>query len=85
MLNGYIGTVTRKGLCEILVEEHQAMLRIQRAASGRPSTCIGFWATLPDDAARFISGLIDQGERKAALRLLNQAAREGGHLLPINQ
>ena len=28
---------------------------------------------------------IDQGEGKEALRVLNQTAREGGHLLPFNQ
>ena len=86
MLNGYIGIVSRRGLCQIQVERQEVLQQIYRSATlGKHSPRIGFWATLPEEAARHISTLVLHGECHEALRILNQSARESGHLLPLHQ
>ena len=86
MLNGYVGIVSQQGLCQIQVEGREAMLHVHRAATlSQDSPRVGFWAILPTETACYIAGLVDRGEGKEALRVLNQTAREGGHLLPFNQ
>lgn len=85
MLNGYVGIVSRRGLCQLQVEREDTLRRARQAQLlGTKAIRVGFWAVLADDNARYIASLLDQGERKEALRVLNQAAREAGHLLPLN-
>ena len=84
MLNGYVGTVSNRGLCQFQVERHDTIRRVRQAALAHAKAPrFGFWAVLADETARDITELLDQDEGKEALRLLNQAAIEGGHLFPI--
>lgn len=86
MVNGYVGIVSRRGLCQLQVERYDTIRRASQAPMmGDKPPRVGFWATLADDSARHIAGLLDQDEGKEALRLLNQVAIESGHLLPLNQ
>lgn len=85
MLNGYVGIVSRRGLCQIEIERHDTLRRAHAAVSGTIHPRVGFWAILPERSAHAIFALVEQGETKEALRVLNQAAREGGHLLPFDR
>ena len=86
MLNGYVGIVSRKGLCQFQIERQDTLrLAHQAAITSSKQARVGFWAILPIPSALAIFALIEQGESKEALRLLNQTAREGGHLIPLNQ
>lgn len=86
MANGYVGIASHQGLCRIEIERHDTLRRAQGlVGAGRKQTRVAFWAVLPIEAAHDIFALLDEGENTAALRLLNQAAREGGHLLALNQ
>lgn len=86
MLNGYVGIVSQRGLCQIQIERHDTLRRARESLVTRGKfPRIGFWAVLPTALAREISALIEEGEEKEALRVLNMVAREGGHLLPLNQ
>lgn len=84
MLNGYVGIVSRKGVCQMQVERQDTLRFVHQAgATGNKQPRIGFWAVLSTESARCISSLIEQGEEKEALHVLNQVVREGGHLLPL--
>ena len=85
MLNGYVGIVSRSGLCQIQIERQDTLRQVRQAtvAGNRPPR-VGFWAILSSDLAHQISSLIEEGEGREALRVLNQVVREGGHLLPLN-
>jgi hypothetical protein len=86
MLNGYVGIISRTGLCRFQVERHDTLRQTRQAAVlGNKQLRVAFWAVLPDETARQIADLLDQGEGKEALRVLNHSAREAGHLLPLNQ
>jgi hypothetical protein len=86
MLNGYVGIVSRSGLCQIEIERQDTLRHVRLVtATSNKQPRIGFWAILSPDLARYISLLIDQGEGKEALRVLNQVVCDGGHLLPLHQ
>ena len=81
MLNGYVGIVSRRGLCQLRVERNDTLRLVCQASMNASKTPrVGFWAILADENARNITRLLDQGESKEALRLLNQTVKDGGHL-----
>jgi hypothetical protein len=81
MLQGYVGIVSRRGLCQLRVEKHDTIrLACQAGVTASKTPRVGFWAVLADDIAGTIVHLVDQGENKEALRLLNQTVKDGGHL-----
>ena len=86
MLNGYVGIVSRRGLCQIQIERQDTLRHARQAgADGNKQPRVGFWAILSSDLAHQISTLVEQGEGREALRVLNQVVREGGHLFPLNR
>jgi hypothetical protein len=86
MLNGYVGIVSRRGLCQIQLERQDTLRRARESVvPGHKQPRVAFWAVIPVHLACHISALVEQGEGKEALRVLNQVARDAGHLLPLNQ
>lgn len=83
MLNSYLGIATRNGL-EALCPEFPETSRFlsARAARLRRQRAVLVWAVLPADAADDIMEELRFGQKQAALRLLQYAARDGGRLLP---
>ena len=86
MLNGYVGIVSRRGLCQIQIERQDTLLRARESVvTGSKQARVAFWAIIPVHLAHHISALVEQGEAKEALCVLNQVARDAGHLLPLNR
>jgi hypothetical protein len=86
MLNGYVGIVSRRGLCQIQIERQDTLRRARESAvPGNKQPRVAFWAIIPVHLACQVFALVEQGEGKEALRVLNQVARDAGHLLPFNQ
>jgi hypothetical protein len=86
MNQSYVGVITAEGLQAIYREsDHLVRFLERRLYRSRPVAGLCYWAVLADRDLEHIELQIQQGESRAALRALEEAAEFGGVILPTPQ
>jgi hypothetical protein len=83
MLQAYVGIITRRGLEVFCPEYPQTVRFLQRRVERTRGHALCFWSVAADEAVAQVQAALRCGEPRAALRLLEQATRAGGPLLPF--
>ena len=82
MRNAYVGIATIQGLDTLFVEIAPARQLIGELPARARSPQIGFWAVMSENDADRITLLLESGECRTALHMLDRAACECGRLFP---
>lgn len=83
MWQAYVGIVSRRGL-EIFCPEHPQTVRfLQRRVERCRGQALCFWSVAQAEAVAQVEAALCADERRVALRLLDEATRDGGPLLPF--
>ena len=86
MTQCYVGIITRRGLVGLFLEnDHVVHFLVRRLYRRRPYSGIGFWSVLPEEAAEVIQALLELGEHREALRMLQSSSLHFGSILPSDE